>query len=119
MWYVLSAIPVYYMSVFKMPQWVLDEIDKIRLNFLWYGVQHDRKKIHLANWPLVCTPKNKGGLGVIDLKAFNLTLLTKWQWQWFQLEPRMWKSIFNYLYGEGSATDVSDSFFFSQHLRPI
>lgn len=77
---VLSSIPVYYMSCFKLPIWVIEEIDKTRRNFLWHGVSA-QKKINLANWDLVCTPKQLGGLGVMDLKVFNNTLLIKWLWK--------------------------------------
>lgn len=33
------------------------------------------------NWPSVCTPKDLGGLGVIDLDLMNVSLLSKWLWQ--------------------------------------
>ncbi|XP_078173371.1 uncharacterized protein LOC144567180 [Carex rostrata] len=78
---VLSALPVYYMSCFKIPIWVIQEIDKIRRNFLWHGVSSQRK-MHLVNWELVCTPKKLGGLGVMDLRTFNGALLLKWNWKW-------------------------------------
>lgn len=54
-------------SVFKMPKWVVKELDKIRRDFLWHGVHMDTKKIHLENWSIVCTPKKLGGLGIIIL----------------------------------------------------
>lgn len=31
-----------------------------------------RIKYHLVNWPSVCTPKDLGGLGVIDLDLMNV-----------------------------------------------
>jgi hypothetical protein len=36
------------------------------------------KKIHLVNWNSICTPKNQGGLGVLNLSYMNDALLTKW-----------------------------------------
>ena len=79
---VLSSIPVYYMSCFKLPSWVIEEIDKVRRNFLWHGVSQQPKKLSLVNWNLVCTPKKLGGLGVLDLTTFNHALLLKWFWKW-------------------------------------
>lgn len=31
-----------------------------------------------------------GGLGFIDLKAINATLLTKWAWKWVQGDSSLW-----------------------------
>lgn len=85
---VLSLMPTYFMSVFKLPAWVISDIDKIRQNFLWHGVNLDKKKIHLAKWDLVCKPKKMGGLGIIDLTVFNQALLAKWYWQWLSPEKK-------------------------------
>lgn len=35
----------------------------------------------LLSWDKVCTPKEEGGLGFHDLKAFNLTLLVQQGWR--------------------------------------
>jgi hypothetical protein len=32
------------------------------------GWPQSEKKYHLAEWNLVCSPKNMGGLGVLDLQ---------------------------------------------------
>ena len=34
---VLSALPIYWMSMHLFPDWVIDKIDKIRRDFLWSG----------------------------------------------------------------------------------
>ena len=47
---VLSSIPVHYMSVLRLPQWVLNKIDKIRRRFLWKGASEHGTGYHLANW---------------------------------------------------------------------
>jgi hypothetical protein len=36
--------------------------------------------MHLVDWGIVCTPKNQGGLGVLDLKCMNEALLAKCIW---------------------------------------
>lgn len=46
------------------------------------GFQINQKKMSLANWNLVCKPKEFGGLGIMDLKMFNQALLIKWYDQW-------------------------------------
>lgn len=59
-----------------------NEIDKIKRTFLWHGVSNQPKKMSLANWNLVCKPKEFGGLGIMDLKMFNQALLIEWYDQW-------------------------------------
>ena len=38
------------------------------------------KKKPLVSWKEICRPKNEGGLGFIDLSAWNLALLSKALW---------------------------------------
>jgi hypothetical protein len=64
---VLLSLPIYFMNAFILPKWVIQEIDAIRRNFLWRGSDINIKKIHLANWDLVCMPKSKGGLRITNL----------------------------------------------------
>jgi hypothetical protein len=59
---VLNAIPIFYMSVMKMPVKVWKKIVRIQRDFLWGGVKLSRS-IPWVYWPLICKPKNKGGLG--------------------------------------------------------
>ena len=81
------------MSCMKLPEWVIKDIDKIRRSFLWHGVAPNQTKINPANWNLVCTPKDFGGLGVMDLAVFNQALLIKWYWQWTRPQNTLWKPI--------------------------
>ncbi|KAJ3697520.1 hypothetical protein LUZ61_001225 [Rhynchospora tenuis] len=71
------------MSVFPLPIWVIDKIDKIRRSFLWKGPLGTDKKLNLVSWDSVCKPKRVGGLGVLELRTFNLSLLAKWIWRFF------------------------------------
>jgi hypothetical protein len=50
------------------------------------------KKIHLANWEMVCTPKMQGGLGVLDLNCMNDALLAKWLWN-IENSNGLWQEI--------------------------
>jgi hypothetical protein len=70
------------------------------------------KKIHLANWQLVCRPKKLGGLGVIDLKIMNQALLLKWYWQWIKKDKKLWKEAFN-------SMDIFFNLQSIQRLRPF
>ncbi|XP_078150757.1 uncharacterized protein LOC144546100 [Carex rostrata] len=90
---ILSSLPVHFMSVLKLPEWVILKIDKIRRNFLWHGVTDQKKGFNLVDWEVVCTPKQLGGLGVLDLRAFNKAMLLKWFWWWFKPEQKLWKPL--------------------------
>ena len=65
---VLSALPTYYMCTLKLPKKVIQHIDRARRHWLWRKSNDPNSKIHsLAAWDLVCQPKKKGGLGIINL----------------------------------------------------
>jgi hypothetical protein len=78
---VLASIPVFYLSFLKLPSKVRKAIVRIQRNFLWGGTKGVRDKIPWVSWKDVYRPKCEGGLGVRDLKWFNLSLLTKWRWR--------------------------------------
>jgi hypothetical protein len=50
------------------------------------------KKFHLADWESVCSPKNQGGLGVLNLELMNDSLLSKWLWNIENLKG-LWQKI--------------------------
>lgn len=47
--FVLSSIPIYYLSCFKCPKSVLRRIEKSQRNFLWNDAV-EKRKYHLVNW---------------------------------------------------------------------
>jgi hypothetical protein len=59
-----------------LPVGLLDVIDRARRHCLWR--RKDKEKVNsLAAWDMVCRPKSKGGLGIINLKLQNVALLLK------------------------------------------
>ena len=71
---ILFALPLYYISIFKLPSWVLRKIDCIHHSFLQNAFDSTCGLTYKVNWERICLPKDEGGLGVKDLKAFNLIL---------------------------------------------
>lgn len=69
---VLSAIPTYWMLIFKLPCWVIKRIDKIRRDFLWSGPDPQQPKIRLVSWTRLCRSKDQGGWGFLNLNTFNM-----------------------------------------------
>lgn len=41
----------------------------------------DTKKIYWMSWEKLCVPKEKGGMEIKDLYAYNLALLNKQGWR--------------------------------------
>ena len=76
----LSALPMYYLSIFKMPMGVMNVINRHLRNFFWSGGTHS-KKLHRVRWDFIARPKEFGGLGVLDISIQNKALLTKWLWR--------------------------------------
>ncbi|XP_039130342.1 uncharacterized protein LOC120266746 [Dioscorea cayenensis subsp. rotundata] len=78
---VLSALPTYWMSLFRLPKWVIKAIDRIRRDFLWSSPDIDHPGCRLVAWKNICRAKEQGGWGILDLSTFNLSLLGKWRWK--------------------------------------
>jgi hypothetical protein len=64
-------------SFFEVPRGILKKLDYIRSWFFWQSDDH-KKKYRLTKWEVVCTPKDQGGLGVLNLEVHNKCLLSKW-----------------------------------------
>ena len=56
----LCSLPIYYLSLFKMPATVANELEKLQRRFLW-GDGEEKKKLHLVNWNKVISSKDSGG----------------------------------------------------------
>ncbi|KAJ3691252.1 hypothetical protein LUZ61_020416 [Rhynchospora tenuis] len=95
---VLSAIPAYFMSVFKLPVWLVKSIDKVRRRFIWGMNAQGNQRIPLISWQNVCLPKVVGGLGLCDLQLQNLALLLRWFWRLYDAPASLWSSVSRLLY---------------------
>ena len=71
---VLTNMPMFMLSLFEIPAWGLKELDFYRSWFFWQS-DENRAKYRLAKWDILCTPKDKGGLGNENLEVKNKCLL--------------------------------------------
>ena len=76
---------------------VRDKIIALCRNFLWGGKATVTKKALVA-WREVCRPKSEGGLGLIDLNAWNLALMTKALWNLWSKKDSLWVKWVNHVY---------------------
>lgn len=65
---VLSSLPMFMMSFFRIPKGVLKKLDYYRSRYFWQCYEH-KKKYTLAKWSILCVPKNVGGLGITNLEV--------------------------------------------------
>jgi hypothetical protein len=76
----LSAISVHVAICCGLSAWAIEEIDKRRLAFLWAGTDSVASGKCKLSWPVVCSPKDLGGLGLPDLRVLSYTLRLRWEW---------------------------------------
>ena len=121
---VLSSIPIYHMMCFRLPQWVIMRIDKVRRQFLWGKPTDLKRGISLTNWTVVCTPKVWGGLGLSNLNLVNIALLLRWWWKAYHEPLCLWSMTVELLRRRGTAREgpkfwlITGSFFWGQ-LRKL
>jgi hypothetical protein len=73
----LVGIPIYLMSVIKLPKWAIKAINSQIANFFWND-QESSHKYHLSNIQSLTQKKEHGGVGIPNLKDLNLCLLVSW-----------------------------------------
>jgi hypothetical protein len=73
----ITSILIYILYFFKFPWWAVDLINSHMSNYFWDDYE-GHKKLHLANWHLVCMKKDFRGLRVPNMKDLNLCLLENW-----------------------------------------
>ena len=94
----LASMPIYQMSIFRIPKIVAKRIEKVQRDFLWGGGNLEGK-IHVVKWDVVCTDKNKGGLGLRKIVMLNRALLGKWIWKYAYEKDNLWKQVITTKYG--------------------
>lgn len=68
---VLSTVPLYQLSLYRMPKWVRRKIDKIKRDFLCEGMRHEVRAYNLITWNKVCNDKKQGGMEISQLDQTN------------------------------------------------
>nr|GEW31449.1 RNA-directed DNA polymerase, eukaryota [Tanacetum cinerariifolium] len=94
---VLSASPLYNMSIFKVPKGILKSMEAIRCNF-FNEIDSTVKKITWAAWDKILASKKNGDLGVSSFHALNRALLLKWVWRFISQDGSLWFCVIQALY---------------------
>ncbi|GKD62672.1 RNA-directed DNA polymerase, eukaryota, reverse transcriptase zinc-binding domain protein, partial [Tanacetum coccineum] len=89
---VQGSMPIYHISLFKVPVKVLQKMESIRCHF-FNGVDQNGKRPIWVKWNNVLAPKQKGGLGVLSLYSLNRALLFKWVWRFHTKKASLWAKV--------------------------
>ena len=95
----LSTTFIYHMSMYLLPKTVTDSLDKHKRTFFWEG-NSLKRKYHLVKWSTICQSKEKGGLGIKNIRKMNISLLCKWWWK-LDHENGLWQDIVKNKYFRG------------------
>ncbi|KAL0284968.1 UNVERIFIED_CONTAM: putative ribonuclease H protein [Sesamum radiatum] len=83
---VLSALHMYWGSVFILPKAVIKVLERRMTDFLWKGPSG--AGYTKVAWVQCCKPKEEGGLGIRSVQYINQALILKQIWRILQQEPR-------------------------------
>jgi hypothetical protein len=88
---VLEGLPVYWLSVTRIPREILDKIHRRIFSFLWTG-KKDKESVHLVAWNKLVCPKSDGGWGLRNLNVFGTALAEKSLWRCL-FSDCLWSSV--------------------------
>lgn len=88
----LSSLTLFTMGLFLLADGIHAKLDTPCSKFFWEGAG-SKRKYHMVNWATVYRSKSLGGLGIINLKLMNISLLSKWIWRLSQNASGLWAAL--------------------------
>nr|GEV76245.1 RNA-directed DNA polymerase, eukaryota, reverse transcriptase zinc-binding domain protein [Tanacetum cinerariifolium] len=106
---VLSSLPLYHMSIYKVPMGVLHSMESFRRRFC-NGIDKNEKKFSMIGWQKILASKKKGGLGInlhshMKKKVGNGAHTLFWKDSWITDSPL--RQTYSRLYALKSVKHVS------------
>nr|GEV23746.1 RNA-directed DNA polymerase, eukaryota, reverse transcriptase zinc-binding domain protein [Tanacetum cinerariifolium] len=102
---VLSSLPLYHMSFYKVPMGVLNKMESIRRRF-FISADINERKLSMIGWQKVLASKKKSGLGVSSFFALNRELLFKWVWRFISHVMSLWSCFIKAIYDDHDALNT-------------
>ncbi|GJW19963.1 hypothetical protein Tco_0027399 [Tanacetum coccineum] len=106
--YVLTSIPIYHLSLFKVPAGILKEMESFRRNF-FNEMDRSKKKMVWIRWEKLLASKKNRGLGISSFFATNRALLFKWMWRFITQGSSLWSNFIKAIHGDKGAIDNPNS----------
>jgi hypothetical protein len=88
---VLDSLPIYFMSSFLIPIFIIKAINARRRDFFWATEETCTGAKCLVAWDKLCIPTNRGGLGAKNSNAQNICILLKFCFKFLHAENLPWK----------------------------
>jgi len=86
---VLSAMHIYWASVFILPSRITLDFEAKMRGFLWCQGTFSNGKAKVS-WKSVCLPKNEGGLGIRRIGDMNKSLMASHVWSILTKRKSLW-----------------------------
>lgn len=94
---IVLAIPSYVMAIFSLPKTFCAKLTASVARF-WWAKNGKSRGIHWKNVNILCSPKDKGGLGFREFSKMNLAYLAKQAWRITQDQNSYWASTLKGIY---------------------
>ncbi|VFQ81170.1 unnamed protein product [Cuscuta campestris] len=93
-------------------------IEKLMNSFWWGGKGQNSKGIHWMSWTRMAVPKNFGGLGFKQVRAFNVAMLGKQGWRFLTRPEALVSRVFKARVGNGRDTLIWGSPWLNDSQQP-
>ena len=98
---VLQGVECFWLTILPIPAGVKAKIVQLCRNFLWSGSCNSHKR-PLVSWKEIILPKEEGGLGIRDIKAWNKALISKTLWDIQAKKDSIWVQWVHQIYMSNS-----------------
>jgi hypothetical protein len=83
-------MPIFFLCSLDIPEGILKQVNRIIRQCLWKKRDTGTGGHSLASWDMICKPKDKGGLGILDFRRQNEGLLMKHLHKFYNKEAIPW-----------------------------
>jgi hypothetical protein len=87
---VITSQAIFHITPLYLPPGTLLTINKIERAFFWAATDKVSRGKCKVKWSIVCRPKEKGGLGILDLDKFAQALRLRWPWLCWKDPSKAW-----------------------------
>jgi hypothetical protein len=96
----LASMPLHFLCSLQLPVGLTNQLDRILRQCLWRD-KDGMPKQSLAAWDMICKPKLKGGLGIVNFQKQNAALLLKFLDKFYNKKELPWVKLIWFAHYEG------------------